>query len=49
VRDVVRLAALLGVDFSITELALVSGRPVNDLLPVLDEAMLAGVLVDMRW
>jgi DNA-binding CsgD family transcriptional regulator len=46
VRDVLRLAALLGVEFSAGELAVVSGRPINDLLPVLDEAMLAGVLTD---
>jgi DNA-binding CsgD family transcriptional regulator len=46
VRDVLRIAALLGVEFSAAELAVVSGQPVNGLLPVLDDAMLAGVLVD---
>lgn len=46
VREVLRVAALLGQDFSVSELAVVSGRRVNDLLPVLDEAILAGVLLD---
>ena len=45
-REVLRVAALLGADFSMAELAAVSGRRVNDLLPVLDEAILAGVLLD---
>jgi DNA-binding CsgD family transcriptional regulator/tetratricopeptide (TPR) repeat protein len=44
VRGVLRAAALLGVDFSVSELAIVSGRSVNDLLPILDEAMLSAVL-----
>ena len=43
-RGVLRIAALLGQDFSVSELAVVSGRRVNDLLPVLDEAIVAGVL-----
>jgi DNA-binding CsgD family transcriptional regulator len=43
-REVLRAAALLGVDFSVSELAAVSGRRVTDLLPDLDEARAAGVL-----
>ncbi len=46
VREVLRIAALLGLEFSVSELAVVSGRRVNDLLPVLDEAILLGVLLD---
>jgi DNA-binding CsgD family transcriptional regulator len=45
-RDVLRAAALLGADFSVSELAVVCGRRVGELLPVLDEAILAGVLLD---
>ena len=43
-REVLRAAALLGVDFSVSDLAAVSGRRVADLLPALDEARAAGVL-----
>src|SRR6266511_4002122 len=46
VREVLRIAALLGLEFSVSELAVVSGRRVNDLLPVVDEAILLGVLLD---
>src|SRR5262249_28622278 len=46
VRDLLQAAALLGTDFSVSELAVVSGRTVNDLLPVLNEAIVAGVLRD---
>jgi DNA-binding CsgD family transcriptional regulator/tetratricopeptide (TPR) repeat protein len=46
VRDVVRAAALLGVDFEIPDLATVLGRTVPDLLPPLDEARAAGVLAE---
>jgi ATP/maltotriose-dependent transcriptional regulator MalT len=46
VRETLRSAALLGVDFSVSELAVVSGRKVHDLLPVIDEAIAAGVLLD---
>jgi len=46
VRDVLRGAALLGVDFEITDLAVVLGRGVPDLLPALDEARAAGVLAE---
>jgi DNA-binding NarL/FixJ family response regulator len=45
-RDAIRAAALLGLDFSVSDLAMVSGRRVSDLLPLLDEAILAGVLLD---
>ncbi|GAA1886741.1 LuxR family transcriptional regulator [Asanoa iriomotensis] len=45
-RDVLRIAALLGIDFSVSELAVVSGHRLQDLLPVLDEAILAGVLIE---
>jgi DNA-binding NarL/FixJ family response regulator len=44
VRGVLRAAALLGVDFSVSELSIVSSRSVNDLLPILDEAILSAVL-----
>ncbi len=44
VRDVLRAAALLGEEFSAIDLAPVCGRWVGDLLPLLDEAILAGVL-----
>ncbi|SNT39125.1 Tetratricopeptide repeat-containing protein [Asanoa hainanensis] len=45
-HDVLRVAALLGIDFSVSELAVVSGHRLQDLLPVLDEAILAGVLLE---
>jgi DNA-binding CsgD family transcriptional regulator len=45
-RGVLRAAALLGIDFSVAELTAVSGRRINDLVPLLDEAILAGVLRD---
>jgi DNA-binding NarL/FixJ family response regulator len=46
VRDVLRAAALLGVDFEISDLATVLGRAVPDLLPAVDEARAAGVLAE---
>jgi DNA-binding CsgD family transcriptional regulator/tetratricopeptide (TPR) repeat protein len=46
VHEVLQIAALLGTAFSVSELAAVSGRTVNDLLPLLDEAIVAGVLRD---
>jgi DNA-binding NarL/FixJ family response regulator len=46
VRELLRAAALLGVDFSVAELAVVSGQRVGDLLALLDDAILAGVLLD---
>ncbi|GIF49856.1 LuxR family transcriptional regulator [Asanoa ferruginea] len=45
-REVLRVAALLGLDFSVRELAVVSGRRLADLLPILDEAILTGVVVE---
>lgn len=47
-RDVLRAAALLGADFSVSELAVVAGRRVSELVPILDEAILARVLLDAR-
>jgi DNA-binding CsgD family transcriptional regulator/tetratricopeptide (TPR) repeat protein len=44
VREVLRVAALLGVDFSVSDLATVSAKGVAELLPALDEARAAGVL-----
>jgi hypothetical protein len=46
VREVLQAAALLGADFSVAELAVVSGRQVSDLLPILEEAIAAGVVRD---
>src|SRR5262249_41363717 len=43
-RTALRAAALRGGEFSIAELAAVCGQRVNELVPVLDEAILAGVL-----
>src|SRR2546429_323261 len=45
VHEVLRTAALLGVEFSVSDLALLSGQRVGDLLAALDEAALAGVLL----
>jgi hypothetical protein len=44
VREVLRAAALLGVDFAVPDLAVVLDRSMADLLPALDEARAAGVL-----
>src|SRR5215469_11833385 len=46
VREVLRAAALLGVDFAVPDLAIVAGRSVVDLVPALDEARAAGVLAE---
>jgi DNA-binding CsgD family transcriptional regulator len=46
VRDVLRAAALLGVDFAVPDLAIVLGRSVTDLIPAVDEARAAGVLAE---
>jgi len=46
VREVLRVAALLGVDFSVSDLATVSGKTMTELLPVLEEARAAGVLTE---
>ncbi|MFI5064361.1 MAG: AAA family ATPase [Streptosporangiales bacterium] len=46
VREVLRAAALLGVDFAVPDLATVLHRNVTDLVPALDEAQAAGVLAE---
>jgi tetratricopeptide (TPR) repeat protein len=46
VREVLRAAALLGVDFAVPDLATVLGRGVPDLIAALDEACAAGVLAE---
>ena len=43
-REVLRAAALLGVDFAVTDLAIVLDRSVSDLVRILDDACAAGVL-----
>jgi DNA-binding CsgD family transcriptional regulator len=45
-RQVLRAAALLGVEFALTDLTAVLGRRVADLVPALDEARASGVLTD---
>jgi len=46
VREVLRAAALLGVDFAVTDLAIALGRSVADLIPAVDEACAVGVLAE---
>ncbi len=46
VHEVLRAAALLGVDFAVPDLAVVLGRSVADLIPAVDEASAAGVLAE---
>ena len=46
VREVLRAAALLGVDFAVADLAVVLHRSVADLIPAVDEACAAGVLAE---
>jgi DNA-binding CsgD family transcriptional regulator len=46
VQEVLRAAALLGVDFAVPDLAIVLGRTVADLIPAVDEACAAGVLAE---
>jgi DNA-binding CsgD family transcriptional regulator len=46
VRDTLRAAALLGVGFTVRDLATVLGRGVTDLLAAVDEARAAGVLAE---
>jgi len=46
VHEVLRAAALLGVDFAVPDLAAVLGRSVPDLIPAVDEACAAGVLTE---
>ena len=46
VRDVLRAAALLGMDFAVLDLAIVLGRGVADLIPAVDQACAVGVLTE---
>jgi len=45
-REVLRLAALLGFEFSVSEVVAVTGRSALDLVGALEEALTANVLVD---
>ncbi|MBG6137171.1 helix-turn-helix transcriptional regulator [Longispora fulva] len=45
-RATLRLAAVLGREFPVFDLATITGRPAGDLLPALDEATAAGLLAD---
>ena len=46
VRDMLRAAALLGMDFTVADLAVVLGRAVPDLVPDIGEAFAVGVLAE---
>jgi DNA-binding CsgD family transcriptional regulator/tetratricopeptide (TPR) repeat protein len=46
VRQILQAAALLGVDFAVHDLAIVLDRSVADLIPAVEEARAAGVLVE---
>lgn len=46
VREVLQAAALLGVDFAVSDLAAVLGRSVADMIPAVNGARTAGVLVE---
>jgi DNA-binding CsgD family transcriptional regulator len=46
VREVLRAAALLGVEFAVPDLAIVLGRSVTDLIAAVDEACAGGVLTE---
>jgi DNA-binding CsgD family transcriptional regulator/tetratricopeptide (TPR) repeat protein len=46
VREVLQAAALLGVEFTVSDLAIVLGRGVPELLPAVDEARAVGVLAE---
>ena len=46
VREVLRAAALLGVDFAVPDLAIVLGCGVTELIAAIDEARAAGVLAE---
>jgi DNA-binding CsgD family transcriptional regulator len=46
VREVLRAAALLGMDFAVPDLAIVLGRAVADLMPAVEESCAAGVLAE---
>ncbi len=45
-RDVLRAAALLGVEFAVPDLTTVLGKTVSDVVPAIDEARATGVLID---
>jgi DNA-binding CsgD family transcriptional regulator len=45
-REVLRAAALLGVEFAVPDLTAVLGRTVADVMPAIDEARATGVLTD---
>src|SRR3984885_4600524 len=47
-REVLRAAALLGVEFAVPDLTTVLGRSVAEVVPALDEARASGVLTDAR-
>lgn len=47
VREVLQAAALLGMDFSVTDLATVLGKSVADLVPAINQAKSAGVLTEV--
>jgi DNA-binding CsgD family transcriptional regulator/tetratricopeptide (TPR) repeat protein len=44
--EVLRWAAVLGAEFSVTDLAVVSGRPAGDLIEIIGRAQSAGVVAD---
>jgi DNA-binding CsgD family transcriptional regulator len=46
VREVLKAAALLGGDFAVSDLAIVLGRSVADLVPTVDEACAVGMLAE---
>ena len=46
VREVLRAAAMLGTDFALSDLAVVLGRSVADLIPAVDEACTVGMLAE---
>src|SRR6201996_713744 len=47
-RDVLKAAALLGMEFAVSDLAIVLQKSVADLIPAVDEACAAGVLAESR-
>jgi DNA-binding CsgD family transcriptional regulator len=46
VREALKAAALLGADFAVSDLAIVMGRSVADLVPAVDEACAVGMLAE---
>src|SRR5689334_6068267 len=48
VREILRAAALLGADFAVRDLAVVLRREVTDLVPLVDQACVVGVLTASR-